>query len=138
MDLRVATLCDFAQVREGLLTIASGGITRVWRNQYPNQCGLMVAMAVELSAAEANEPYEVRVRLEGADGQRHAEFSAGFQTTPGPNTDAGEMIVVPMVADLRSAKLPAAGRYQVVIDPIADGMVEAALGFRADFHRPKN
>ena len=46
MDIRVATLCDFAQVREGLLFVSSAGITRVYRESFPAPIGVMLALVL--------------------------------------------------------------------------------------------
>ena len=48
MEIRVATICDFAQVRDGLLSVISAGITRVWRSQYPAPLGVMLALVFEV------------------------------------------------------------------------------------------
>lgn len=133
MLIRVATLCDFAQIREGLLSVASGGITRVWRPQYPARLGIMLALMIEITAVEAAEPREIRVRIENEDGGRLAEASGGFQLQSPPDHDPGEMLNLPIVLDFRDVELPAAGRYQVVVDPMSKGIVETQLSFRAGF-----
>jgi len=40
MKLEAALLCDFAEVREGLLFVVAGGITRVARASLPDRLGL--------------------------------------------------------------------------------------------------
>ncbi|MCY4069194.1 MAG: hypothetical protein OXE79_08860 [Acidimicrobiaceae bacterium] len=40
---------------------------------------------------------------------------------------------MPAAYDFRSVALPAAGRYQVVVDPMTDSAESAALAFRAGF-----
>lgn len=62
MEIRVATICDFAQVREGLLSVLSAGVTRVWQTQYPAPLGVMVALIFELAPGSARIPCEVRFR----------------------------------------------------------------------------
>ena len=46
MKVSVAAICDFAQVREGLLSVISAGINRLWRPQYPAPMGAMLALIV--------------------------------------------------------------------------------------------
>ncbi len=134
MQIRSATLCDFAQVRDGLLSVVSASITRVWRDQYPSQMGIMLAIILEVVQSEAQAPQEVRVRVEDADGARLAEASSGFQIHPPlPSLDPGEAMLMPAAYDFRSVALPAAGRYQVVVDPMTDGAEPVALAFRAGF-----
>lgn len=131
MNIRIAALCDFAQVREGLLSISSAGITRLARHQYPASSGIMVALMVELQPSETLIPHEIRTRMEDEDGRRIAEAVGGFQMPEPPATDPGEMVYLPFVVDFRDVPLPAVGRYQVVIDPVESDAI--ALGFRAGF-----
>ena len=110
MKTCVAALCDFAQVRESLLTVASAGITRVWRPQYPAPMGLMLALVIEVAPAEAALPREIRIRVEDSDGKRLAESSGGFQVdVPPEGNDPGEVLMLPFAIDFRGVELPAAG-----------------------------
>ena len=133
MEIRVATICDFAQVREGLLSVLSAGITRVWRSQYPAPLGVMLGLIFEVTPGRAKFPREVRIRVENADGARLAEATGGFQVDPSPGHDPGEMLTLPFVVDFRDLQIPAAGRYQIVIDPMSDGVDPTVLAFRAAF-----
>ena len=92
MEIRVATICDFAQVREGLLSVISAGVTRLWRSQYPAPLGVMVALIFELVPGSASIPREVRFRVENADGARLAEAVGAIQVDPSPGLDPGETV----------------------------------------------
>ena len=131
MDIRVATLCDFAQVREGLLFVSSAGITRVYRESFPAPIGVMLALVLEMSPVEAANANKIKVRVEDADGQKLAEMVGEVQVKLGSGHDPGELVNVPFVADFRAMKLPTPGRYQVAIHPEVDGANPVALGFRA-------
>ena len=131
MDIRVATLCDFAQVREGLLFVSSAGITRVYRESFPAPIGVMLALVLEMSPVEAAQSNKITVRIEDADGQKLAEMVGEVQVKLGSGHDPGELVNVPFVADFRAMKLPSPGRYQVAIQPAMDGANPVALGFRA-------
>lgn len=133
MEIRVATICDFAQVREGLLSVLSAGITRIWNNQYPAPLGVMIALILEINPSDTLVPQEVRIRVENEDGAQLAEASGGFQMEPGPGHDPGELLVLPSVIDFRNLPIPAAGRYQIVIDPMSEGIDPTVLAFRAGF-----
>ena len=133
MEIRVATICDFAQVREGLLSVISAGVTRLWRSQYPAPLGVMVALIFELVPGSASIPREVRFRVENADGARLAEAVGAIQVDPSPGLDPGEMLTLPLVVDFRDLQLPAAGRYQIVIDPMTEDIGPTMLAFRAGF-----
>ena len=45
--------------------------------------------------------------------------------------DPGELVVASVVFDCRNVRLPAAGRYQVVVDSEDGDLEEVALSFRA-------
>lgn len=132
MEIRVATICDFAQVREGLLSVLSAGITRVWQNQYPAPLGIMLALIFELNPSEPLTN-EVRFRIEDEDGTRLAEASGIVQVDLSPDHDKGEMLTVPLAVDFRSVLLPVAGRYQIVIQPMTEETDPTMLAFRAGF-----
>ena len=132
MEIRVATICDFAQVREGLLSVLSAGITRIWNNQYPAPLGVMIALILEINPSDT-PIQEVRIRVENEDGAQLAEASGGFKLEPGPGLDPGELMVLPSVIDFRNLPIPAAGRYQIVIDPMSEGIDPTVLAFRAGF-----
>ena len=131
MQIQVATICDFASVRDTLITIVSAGLTRVWRSQYPAPLGVMLALIFEVHPSPV--PKEVRVRVEDADGVLHAESTIGFQVGPGPGHDPGEMLTIPFVLDYRDVTLPSTGRYQIVVDPMTDDVAPTVLAFRAGF-----
>ena len=134
MKVGAATICNFAEVRDGLLSVISASITRVWHDRYPANMAVMLGVILEVSPVEASMPREVRVRVEDADGARLAEISGGFQAgPPPPQLDPGEVMMVPLAVDLHHVVLPAAGRYQIVIDPMTDGIALATLAFRAGF-----
>ena len=92
MDIRVATLCDFAQVREGLLFVSSAGITRVYRESFPAPVGVMLALVLEMSPVEAANPNKIKVRVEDADGQKLAEMVGEVQVKLGSGHDPGELV----------------------------------------------
>ena len=135
MELSVAAICDAAQVREGLLSVLSAGVNRVWRETYPAPMGVMLALLVEMTPGEAKTPHEIRIRVEDADGRdRLAEVLAAFQTTGISSlNDPGELLLMPLTVDFRNIQLPAPGRYQIVLDWMMEGTIPTVLAFRAGF-----
>ena len=63
MKVVTATLCDFGQIREGLLSVLSGGITRLKRPAFPAPLGCHLALILEMSSIELEDTREVSVRL---------------------------------------------------------------------------
>ena len=138
MIVRVAALCDFAQVRERMLTMASAGVTRAYREQYPAPMGVMLALMMEISTVDAAVPHEILARVEDSDGGKIAEAGAAFQVGKIGDLDPGEMLVIPAVLDLRDVELPKPGRYQVVVVPEASDEIALSIraGFRSDQAHP--
>ena len=128
MKITTGLLCDFASVREGLLFVVGGGITRVRRAQYPAALDCSVALLVELHQMKLTRPHELELRVLGSDGEDVASIKAGFQAT-GVDLDIGENLPIPVVVDLRGAALPKPGRYS--IDASIDGGHQLTLSFRA-------
>ncbi len=138
MRFQVVTLCDSANVREGMLSLLSAGITRLWRAQFPSGMEALLALVIELDSSEAEIPKEMRIRIEDADRHLLMECSAVFQTGPvPPHNDPGEPMALPMIINLRDFQIPKPGRYQIVIDPLEHGIEPVALGFRAS-HPPSS
>jgi hypothetical protein len=129
VKITTGLLCDFASVREGLLFVVGGGITRVRRPHYPAALGCSVALLVELHQMELTRPHELEVRVVGPDGEDVGTIKAGFQTAPMTDLDIGENLPIPVVLDLRAATLPKPGRYNV--EASIDGGHQLTLSFRA-------
>lgn len=127
MNVGTALLCDFATVREGLLHIIAGGVTRLWRDQYPAPIGCSLALVFEIHPMEAARPHEIDVRVMTEDGAEMARVQGGFQTTPGQDAKAGESLLVPVALDLRNAGLPGPGGYSIEIS--VDGTHHRTLSF---------
>ena len=121
MKLNTALLCDFAQVRQNLLFISSGGISRIQRAEYPAPLRVHLALMIEVHPIEADHPHEVEVFLQSQDGHRLASLKAGFQLDP-PPPEGGVPdeyltmnITLPLVVPMTGIKIPEPGRYAVEI-----------------------
>ena len=94
-----AILCDFAQVREGLLFVMSGGITRVLRPELPGKLGVKAAVVVEIGPEEIDQQHHVVVAVKHpASAQELARVGTTFQA--GGALEPGESLYVPLVVDL--------------------------------------
>lgn len=94
-------ICDFAQVREGLLFVSSGGITRLTRATLPAPLRLSVAVVVEVPAYERNRTHEVRVTIVYADSAEQVGYGIiGFQPQEAEVADDGESLYVPLVLEI--------------------------------------
>lgn len=65
--VRSALLCDFAQVREGLLFISSGGITRVAAAGPGAPVSICVAGELEVMPLEASSAHEITFKVNAVE-----------------------------------------------------------------------
>ncbi len=79
MNVSALLLCDFAQIREGLLFVTSGGVSRVYRSGVPARLGLHLAMVVDMTADEAGMPHDLAVQVVDRTGTEVAAVSATFK-----------------------------------------------------------
>jgi hypothetical protein len=112
MDVTTALLCDHAQIREGLLFVLAGGITRVRRPSYPAQLGAGVAVVLELDTIEAEVAHEFELVVIGEDGDQVARVSAEIHVGDA-QVHPGENVLVPLAVDLHNAQLPRSGAYEL-------------------------
>lgn len=123
--LTTLLLCDFAQVRDGLLFVSSGGVSRVVQGAYPANPRLHLALVVHLPVGSLGGPHRVHVRLKYPD---TAEVIADAELVVQLNTVAGaypgEGINIPQVIDLLGIKFPRPGQVDVQVsiddDPAGD------------------
>jgi len=105
-------ICDFAQVREGLLTVCSGGITRVSVPVLPAGLGVMVASLLEFGPDDVGPIHEITWRLSHVDGaETVANGTGAIQVTEAPSLEPGELMQVPLVIDLRPIAVLASGQF---------------------------
>ena len=129
MRVNSAILCNFADVRDNLLFVMGGGITRLYRPEWPGPINICLALIVELDRNERDRPHELDVQIIDEDGQLAARIRGAFQQGPGPDTDIHEITFFPFVFDLRPVNIGHAGWHSVEI--AIDGKSEATVRFRA-------
>lgn len=112
--MRIAAfLCDAASVRENLLHVLGGGITRIWRERYPADMNVALAMMITLSPSEGRDKHVLQVTVTGADGEPIAQLDGEFAAQRGQDTLPGESLYVPVVLPLQRVPLPTEGQYAI-------------------------
>jgi hypothetical protein len=101
MEIAAALLCDAATVREGLLHVLGGAITRVWSPALPAPLRVALAAVIELAQEETALPHELQVEVFDPDGTLIGMVMGGFQTAPNERLEPGEHVLVPVALDLR-------------------------------------
>ncbi len=101
MRIQTALLCDAANVREGLLNILSGLVTRVYRDKLPAPLSVSLALVFELEQGEVELPHEVTVQVNDPRTTAIARIVAGFQAKRANlGYEPGEKAMLPFVVSL--------------------------------------
>lgn len=130
MRIDCALLCDAATVREGLLHVLGGGITRANRPGYPAPLGLTLALRILVHPTEADREHKLLVRLQGADGERIADFEVEFGVQDPAKVDPKEQVSVPLPLGIPPAvQLPKPGQYSFEL--LIDGIHQQSVPFVA-------
>jgi hypothetical protein len=130
MRIDCALLCDAATVREGLLHVLGGGISRAGRPQYPAPAGLTLALRILIHPTEADREHQLDVRLQGEDGQDVAAVSITFAVSNAVELEPGEQASLPLPLPLPAeVLLPAPGRYSFEL--LIDGIHQTSVPFIA-------
>ena len=95
--VRSAMLCDFAQVREGLLFVSSGGITRVGAPALGAPVSISVAGEMEVPPYEAVGTHQMTFKVTAVETSNLVwEASLGISANADPGAlFPGESLIVP-------------------------------------------
>jgi hypothetical protein len=125
-----ALLCDAATVREGLLHILGGGVTRLNRPQFPAPLATVLALRILVHPTEVDRSHHLTVQLNDADGQRLVNLDADFGVSDASVLEPGEEASVPFPLALPpNAALPHQGRYSFEV--LIDGIHQVSVPFSA-------
>lgn len=117
MKLRVATLCDAATTREGLLNVLSAGITYIARPQFPAPMGISLGVLFEAERSEVGSAHTMSVVVRAPGGlDTLAQIDAELvldQPTDEVETDMP--LYLPVGFSLLGVLVPSPGRYDVTI-----------------------
>ena len=130
MDLTTALLCDHVQVRDGLLFIVAGGITRLRRPSYPAALGAGLAVVIEFDQIEAERSHQFTLVIIGEDGDEVGRVEAEIQVGDRAGAYTGENVQVPLAIDLKGASLPKPGAYELRV--YVDGQHQRTVQFWAE------
>lgn len=130
MEVDCALLCDAVTIREGLLHILGGGVTRANRPGFPAPLGLNLALRILVHPTEADRSHLLEATLQDADGKTIAKISAQFGLNDLGDTQPGEQISIPLALPLPpQIGLPHEGLYSFEL--LIDGVHKATVPFLA-------
>ena len=117
-QLKSLILCDFAQIREGLLFVQSGGLTRMVAPTFPAKFACHVACLVWLPPHEAGTAHKMVMKVKAtATATVVATVNvAVHETAPPPGLQPGEGRQVPIVVPLAAVNFPEAGEYDLQVE----------------------
>lgn len=115
-DLTSALLCDFAQVREGVLFVSSGGVSRLTTTSLPCPFAMHLALLFEIPPEEIGNSFRVNVAIAHAPTAHvGGTAEANLATRSSDAMLAGEALMVPMAVDLRPIEVQQPGPHDVKI-----------------------
>lgn len=115
MEITSAMLCDFAQVREGLLFVSSGGVTRCHRDEFPAPLGVFAAFVIQLERLEAQQQHSLRVHVVDEDGNELVDVNGTFEFGSPDLLLMDEKPSIPITLDLRNVAVERYGPVQASI-----------------------
>ncbi len=127
MNFAVALLCDAATVREGLLHLLGGAVTRIWRTGLPATLNVDLALVIALEEGQLDIPHQVELTIANADGIIGQAMGA-FQAPRPPKLELDETLLVPSVLSLRHVSTNAYGRHTIDVS-LDGGAVETEVAF---------
>jgi hypothetical protein len=112
LDLSTAVLCDFAQVRDRLLFVSSGAVSRLYRSELPSPIGLMVGLIIEVPLEDAGMNHSLRAEVINRHGTVLATLDNVFRVG-----DEGlfphEVQQVPLVLSITGVRARTWGTHQI-------------------------
>jgi hypothetical protein len=121
MELDFALLADSAQVSDGKTYILGGGVSIVYREQYPAPLGVSLVFQLKVERAETDTDHQIRVLTMDADGNPVLpEIQGTFKVQPPPRSAPRNIpLVIPLVIafpPLPVIQRPGAYDVQILVD----------------------
>ena len=124
-----ALLCDAATVREGLLHILGGGITRLHRTEFPAPMQVTLVAQVVLTPSEVGFAHDVSAVIQTEDGDVVVQANGHLEPgEPNPLLEPGESVILPLVINLTNVVVPAPGGYSIEVS--VDDVHQTSITFR--------
>lgn len=135
----VFTICDSANVRDGLLSVLAAGINQLRREDFPTELGSFIAIQIQIEYMAENEGLLLEVEVTGLDGTITgiSSFSSVLTDEMYSTTSFSFPFIVPFSLDARSLVIPEAGVFRMALklnkEEISHLIFSASL-FEADLN----
>lgn len=107
--------------------VLGGGITRLWRNEYPAPLNACLALRIMVHPTEADRDHEMVVLLLAEDGQEQAKVGINFTVGSNDTQRRGEELSAAFAVPLFPVGLPSEGAYSFEL--LIDGVHQASVPF---------
>ena len=114
-NVAAAMLCDFAQIREGLLFVSSGGLARFATPDVPIPFPAFLALIIEVPAHEVEHVHELAITVKHVPTATTVAKAGGGFSLAGNLLHPGESAYAPQAIALHSIILPDFGAYDVTV-----------------------
>jgi hypothetical protein len=113
VEVDCALICDYATVREDLLHILGGGVSRLMRPVYPDPFAAGLALRILLHPTELDAEHTVKIQLVDSDGATVAELTSTFSVPQEQRAslETGEELAVNMPLNLPMVAIPKRGDF---------------------------
>jgi hypothetical protein len=126
--LTLATLCDAATLREGLLHILGAATNTVYRPAFPAPLGANLALNFLMTQDEVGVSHNLEVKFTNQDGQESLRVSLQLgPVTPEQLTSAhlvdDDEVGIPLVLPTAAAPITGPGKHRVTVQLDGDELV---------------
>lgn len=121
MELDYALLADAAQVADGKTYVLGGGVTILWRPEYPAPLGVFLVAHLTYHRSESDTDHSLRIQVIDADGNPVLPEITGELHVGGPapgvpaNVPLGVPVIIPF-PPLPVLQRPGAYSVEILVD----------------------
>ena len=113
--LSTSTICDFASTRGNLLSVVSGGISRIYVEELPAILPIYLALVVEFEDLEITMPHEITISIDDLE-TNTAKGSTAFQVAEEDlKLEASEKLLAPFAIPLIGLPIKEYGKHIIKI-----------------------
>jgi hypothetical protein len=130
MELEYAFLADAAQVSDGKTFVLGGGVTILWRQQFPAALGVVLVVQLTYHRSEAESDHTLRIHVVDADGNAVLPEIQGEMHVGGPTPGMPQNVPLGIPVLIGFPPMPVLqreGAYSV--DVVLDGRHVKSVSF---------
>lgn len=131
MRIAMALLADAANVRDGLISVLSAGITQLNREAYPAPFGVRLALVLEVHPADGTDEQRViALKVTVVPVGENKDSIAELEGELGYRLEKPQVTYLPFPLDFTPVAIPEPGEYLLHVN--VDGLEPVTIPFRAE------